>query len=986
MINAKKWIWQAIRIAFAVIAVLPTKVIAEGILPIDEARSQTISGRVLDGQTSVKIHVHPENTLPGTERHYDASVNSGTYFSVIKLFPGVNQIEAVTPTGKQALRETFTVDKPALRVDFNCSPVQILKIYVANDCNTWGFITGGSIIIPNAEAGIYSFHVSPIFTPGIDTNYYPTVTATVNIFLNEAQVYSSSITWGDWGLPGGLYFYWPIESVVIHSGDKSGGYFVDENGNRDITEQGARVGLPLSLAIGHYITEFTGNGGGSPIFLNIGKSAQFKAKGNRVMSLIEDQNMFDCFYMETISGADVAIIDELGVLTALSPGHVQVYVWDPTMGYSVPIDVYVLKVDLVPDYDRSGVIDDDDRTMSDAGDKFYFWLNDDDDSGFEDDTGAGKMDIPGAETGWLELDGRDPDYGNNTIDSERDWVDFFPVFVDLKPTLDLIGTVGLKYVLKHTGGAVNAYIPNDLAPADAAKHLRDYTYAHAHADATVCQITATGYELPTAFLNAVKNDGKGVILLEGRTTSTSGKLVIEVQKSDGTPICSRELALSLDDVEKMFFHKNLRSAGGGSGGEADRTTAPNYPDKLCNGKQFVFIHGYNVNRVQARGWEAEIFKRMYWARNNARFHAITWYGYESQAWAWYWPWWGYVCPNYHNNIVNAWETAPAVKDYLAGLSGDVYLAAHSLGNMVASCSLMIDSSVITKYFMLDAAVASEAFDASQFNENMLHSNWLPYEELTDLYASEWHSIFGSGDQRSDLTWQGRFSSIASKCVNLYSSGDQVFDVHAKETEPDVFEVMPHVKSGRYSWAFQEKRKGSSYKPGGDAYTFSSYAGWSFNDADPPMGWTTNNPVYDPETDPQSEEYILVDATTAAAITTNQLGTKPFFGMGAGDFRNNLFATNGATANAWLNETNKWRVIAGTIPTMSLAAGRVSLSAVGGNVDMNSSLKPSYWPDRNPDPNIDDFDWLHSDIRNMAYVYTYKLFDEMIVEGGLDHEE
>lgn len=246
-------------------------------------------------------------------------------------------------------------------------------------------------------------------------------------------------------------------------------------------------------------------------------------------------------------------------------------------------------------------------------------------------------------------------------------------------------------------------------------------------------------------------------------------------------------------------------------------------------------------------------------------------------------------------------------------------------------------------------------------------------------ALEWHSIFGSGDQRADLTWQGRFSSIASKCVNLYSSGDQVFDVHLKSIEPDVFEVLPHVKSGRYSWAFQEKRKGSSNKPGGDAYTFSSYAGWSFNDADPPTGWTTNNPSYDPETDPPSEEYILIDSTAAAAITTNQLVTKPFFGKGSGDFRDNLFTTNAAAANAWLNETNKRRVIAGTIPSKSLAAGRTSLGTVSGT-DINDTLKDIHWPDRGGDVGTD---WLHSDIRNMAYLYTYSVFNYLVTQGGLE---
>lgn len=640
------------------------------------------------------------------------------------------------------------------------------------------------------------------------------------------------------------------------------------------------------------------------------------------------------------------------------------------------IALTVVNFRMIPDYDRSGKIDNNDRNKADAGDKFYFWVNDDDDSGYEDDSGAGKMDIPGAVSGWLEFDGRRPDCSDLKVDGERDWVDFFPVFLDLKQVLDLIGTSNFKYVLKHSDGAVNAYIPRDLGPSDAAKHLRDYTYAHDHKDAPLSVITRTGYPLSFAFLNAVKSNGKGVILLEGKAVSPTGKLVLEIQQSNGAVIGSRELPLSLDGVEKMFLHKNLRGVGGGSGGEHDRTTAPNYPDSLCNGKEFVFIHGYNVNRVQARGWEAEMFKRMYWARNNARFHAITWHGDESQSWAWYWPWWGYICPNYHNNVVNAWKTAPAVKEYLADLSGNIYLAAHSLGNMVASCALMIDSEVVTKYFMLDAAIASEAFDPSQFNENMLHSNWIPYESLTDLYASEWHSIFGPSDKRSDLTWKGRFNSFAAKCINFYSSGDQVFDVQLKEIEPDAFAVMPHVNSGRFSWAFQEKRKGSMIKSGGDAYTLSKYAGWSFNNQNPPTGWTYQTDI---DLDIGTPIYSLYTPTMAAGITTDELVTKPFFGIGTGEFRNNLFTTNAETANTWLTEENRWRIIAGTIPAMSLAVGRTDLSTVR-SVNINSAFKPSYWPDRRGDTGTD---WLHSDIRNMAYLYTFNLFDDLVRRGGLE---
>jgi len=126
----------------------------------------------------------------------------------------------------------------------------------------------------------------------------------------------------------------------------------------------------------------------------------------------------------------------------------------------------------------------------------------------------------------------------------------------------------------------------------------------------------------------------------------------------------------------------------------------------------------------------------------------------------------------------------------------------------------------------------------------------------------------------------------------------------------------------------------------------------------------------------------------------QLITRPFFGMGSGEYRASLFTTNVATANAWLsNATNEWRVLAGAIPARSLAAGRAGIDMLGSyrNLNMNqpvdsqnnSGIKPSCWPDRNPDPDETDYDWLHSDIRNMAYLFTYRIFDEIVNRGDLE---
>ena len=61
------------------------------------------------------------------------------------------------------------------------------------------------------------------------------------------------------------------------------------------------------------------------------------------------------------------------------------------------------------------------------------------------------------------------------------------------------------------------------------------------------------------------------------------------------------------------------------------------------------------------------------------------------------------------------------------IPGEKVVMAHSLGNMVVSSAFADHGMVADKYFALNAAVASEAFDASLFNTStntpFLHEYW-----------------------------------------------------------------------------------------------------------------------------------------------------------------------------------------------------------------------------------------------------------------------
>src|SRR5690606_34599382 len=101
---------------------------------------------------------------------------------------------------------------------------------------------------------------------------------------------------------------------------------------------------------------------------------------------------------------------------------------------------------------------------------------------------------------------------------------------------------------------------------------------------------------------------------------TSKPLVLEL-RTNNQVFARAELPLSITGVEQMFRQKNLIQTvlTNSTAGWPDRLSdadVPNEPD--TNDKNFVFLHGYNVNPNQARGAFAETFKRLYWSGSHAK--------------------------------------------------------------------------------------------------------------------------------------------------------------------------------------------------------------------------------------------------------------------------------------------------------------------------------------------------------------------------------
>jgi hypothetical protein len=616
------------------------------------------------------------------------------------------------------------------------------------------------------------------------------------------------------------------------------------------------------------------------------------------------------------------------------------------------LDLCAINVNLVPDWNHDRMINDSDKDQATTNNPFHFWINDDNDVG---DIAEDDSDLPG-HLSW----GTSPaDYSNGQIDGRCDLLDFSPIWLDLNQALTLLPPSGaVQYKLKQGNNAVRA-VYTDLTKEQAGNFLttEGNTFGPAFNqnsfEAETFEVTASGVTLSAEFLNKIKTDKtKGILLIEGAGSTTS-PLVLEIWK-DGAKIYEKKMPLSLDGVEKMYRWINLRHVAGGIETRATDLSEPtNNPDILSNGKNFVFVHGYSVDEQAARSWNAETFKRLYWSGSLPKFYAVTWFGNDSQK-----SWLGGNTPDYHVNAVHALDTAGTLATTLNNqIGGNITVAAHSLGNMVVSAAIAKHGANVTNYFMVDGAIAIEAFDGSPSlqNNNMWNTDWPTYAEW--LWCSEWHTNFPSGDGRRGLTWRDTFSSVANVACNFYSSGEEVLKTHPQGTYPGLWCYF----GGEYGWALQEKRKGLNWIPsiGG-----STYGGWGVND----YYWNEDLQTYIAPTD---QKAIL---------------SRPFFRPGGSELAD-LYVpteTNQTDVGSQYATNHLNFLLAGFIPSRTLPIGANRLITWPSTRNFNMQYTAGDDGFQNDWPSSrSTVDWHHSDLREVAYLYNYKLFDKFRNLGGLD---
>jgi hypothetical protein len=210
---------------------------------------------------------------------------------------------------------------------------------------------------------------------------------------------------------------------------------------------------------------------------------------------------------------------------------------------------------------------------------------------------------------------------------------------------------------------------------------------------------------------------------------------------------------------------------------------------------------------------------------------------------------------------------------------------------------------------------------------------------------------------------------------FYSSGEEVLREYDLNSPPtvlgavvtEIWNALPWTSAvpfGTYAWVWREKGKGACSE---DWIVGSSHGGWKFNSS------------YD-----VSISNILqhLPPARAATNTTATLQTNAFF-----DFGNYTFSQHpdfvhlqGADGSSYA-QTNRNRILADAIPAMSQVLGANPVPTAGivvQNFDMMTF--ESGWPQGRTggEKNM----WHHSDYHNVAYTFTYKLFNQFATTGNL----
>ena len=328
--------------------------------------------------------------------------------------------------------------------------------------------------------------------------------------------------------------------------------------------------------------------------------------------------------------------------------------------------------------------------------------------------------------------------------------------------------------------------------------------------------------------------------------------------------------------------------------------------------------------------------------------------------------------HYHEDVEKAFGTASALAMAMQPLTGDITVLAHSLGNMVVSSAIQDHGFRPAKYFMLNAAVPAEAFDATQWNTDETYNpfefeDWVGYPAKS--WASCWHQLFPTNDIRGKLTWKGRFANVPqlTALYNYYSTGDEVLSIFDTPDSDGSGKITIHpfgLGGARYhSWQKQERFKGRWGQSALGGFGGTSEMGWGFEvfghwtNGTPPM-YELGDPALPYVAPVRMHVYTIQQALAA---TDDQLFADPVFNHEPPEILSGNLQTGDIDV-----------LLARGVPALSGPVGSRAISKLpaDNNADLNGKATPKSWPRHGAESWSG---WRHSDIKDVAFPFMFSVF-------------
>ena len=591
---------------------------------------------------------------------------------------------------------------------------------------------------------------------------------------------------------------------------------------------------------------------------------------------------------------------------------------------------------LLPDYNHDGRIDAADRAYFIAWLPYRFWTNQDTCKG--DDV--------------LSSSGSALNCDDDVVNGTLDLINFFPIAIDTAPFLTHWGnsavtfSVGFDYDTVRLKGCFVNCPWNNVGSLQT-----NATVTVDNQPLSSALLTRIGSPITLANQVIAEFDSQSGVLFAEALMPTFRNIVLRVM-CNGEEFFKVRLPMHVIPVRQMYYWHNYRAASGGSVSRASESVGSlNHPYGLENAKKFFFLHGANVSEENAEKWGDAIFKRLWHAGCHVEFHNVDWRSDIGGS------------ANYQQNASNAFAVASVIATDINAMSGDKVIMAHSLGNMVVSSMIQDHGLQVEKYMMCDSAVPAEAYDTTLSPTNLVvHPEWDEYPRRS--FANEWYRLFldDSADDRRKLTWEGRFPMIRNVAVNFYSSKDHVLELFPTNVigVADGYENWDQMFE-RYSWQKQELwkgRKGILARMG-----TTDWSGWSIR-----KDWLGN---------------AIVDPSNALYMAESVLKTNTVFKLQPASMNTNSIPR--LVLDAHLTQG---------IPARTPATGLINIcneQMLGENFNLNSTddeegiPRPNGWPTRTLGwlfTTTWTDEWLHSDMKDVSYFYTYKFYEKVKQKGEL----